>query len=214
MCRRPEARTSSRQRTAPPGSPCRSTRRVTEAIGRRPISSRGATHGRRRASGAPESPGRRARAAAPRRRSPAPRCTPPCAHARAAPASPRLPRSLRCRGCSERNDGAQDRQRDRRPLRKLPDEDLVDFDLVELEPPQVAQRRVAGAEVVERDPHADFVQLAERLRHLLALLQQNRLGDLDLEPLRQDLRGAERADDGVAHVAGAELGGREVHRDL
>ena len=41
------------------------------------------------------------------------------------------------------------------------DEGAVDLDLVEREPLQIAQRRVAGAEIVERDPHPDGAQLMQ-----------------------------------------------------
>src|SRR5260221_10657021 len=41
----------------------------------------------------------------------------------------------------------------------IADERAVDFDLVEREVPQVGQRRVAGAEIVHRDLHADGAKL-------------------------------------------------------
>ena len=44
------------------------------------------------------------------------------------------------------------------------DERLGDLEDVERERVQVAQRRVAGAEVVEREPHAELAQLAQRRR--------------------------------------------------
>ena len=48
------------------------------------------------------------------------------------------------------------------------------------------KRRVAGSEVVERNADPDILQAADRRQHLLAILQQRRLGDLDLQAIRRE----------------------------
>ena len=63
------------------------------------------------------------------------------------------------------------------------DEALVDLDLVERRLLQIAERAIAGAEVVERKPNAELLQLGERLVGRIALGEEHALGDLELEPL-------------------------------
>ena len=115
---------------------------------------------------------------------------------------------------AQRHDRAQDGERGLRPLIQLLDENLVDLDLVEVVAAEIAQRRVPGAEVVESEADTDQVQLLQRLGDVLALLQQERLGHLELEPLRQELGSAERGDHRLPHVAEAELCRREIDGDL
>ena len=45
---------------------------------------------------------------------------------------------------------------------EIGDEDAVDLHHVDREPLQVAERRVAGSEVVECEHHADLLEIAER----------------------------------------------------
>ena len=52
-------------------------------------------------------------------------------------------------------------------------ERAVDLDLVEGEALQVAERGIAGAEVVHGDAHAELAQLVERGERRLAVLQQD-----------------------------------------
>ncbi len=99
-------------------------------------------------------------------------------------------------------------------LRQPLDEALIDLDLVEVEAVQIVHRRIAGAEIVKRDPHADVVQSVQGLLHALGILHEQRFGHLELEPLRQQVGGPERADDRLAHVAEAELGGGQIDRHL
>jgi hypothetical protein len=56
-----------------------------------------------------------------------------------------------------------------------------DLDPVEREPLQVAQRGVSGAEVVQRDRDAQLDELIEDRQNDLVIVQQERLGDLDLQ---------------------------------
>ena len=55
------------------------------------------------------------------------------------------------------------------------------FSMLDGQPPQVGQRRVAGAEVVEGEPDADRRQLAQRAQRGVEVLDQGGLGDLEGE---------------------------------
>jgi len=48
----------------------------------------------------------------------------------------------------------------------------------------VAERGVAGAEVVERHADAEILELLHRRQGVVALFQQHPFGDLQFEPLR------------------------------
>ena len=63
------------------------------------------------------------------------------------------------------------------------DEALVDLDLVERRLLQIAERAVAGAEVVEREPHSKRLQLGEGLVGGIAFGQEHAFGNLQLEPV-------------------------------
>jgi hypothetical protein len=57
---------------------------------------------------------------------------------------------------------------------------LEDLDRVALE---VAERRVPGAEVVDREPDAELAQLAQAAHGLVGILDERALGQLEHEPL-------------------------------
>ena len=61
------------------------------------------------------------------------------------------------------------------------DERAVDLQSLDREPMQVAERRVAGAEVVEHEPDALVLEVAQRLVQSLGLLEQHALGQLQLQ---------------------------------
>jgi hypothetical protein len=69
---------------------------------------------------------------------------------------------------------------------QVADELPVDLECVQRERVQVGQRRVAGAEVVEGDQEAEFVQFGESPRGAAQVLDQQALGDLQLEALGRD----------------------------
>ncbi len=96
-------------------------------------------------------------------------------------------------------------------LGELLDEPLVDLELVDGQPLQVAQRGVPGAEVVDRDLDAEHVQPAEDARALRGVGHQPALGDLEHEPLRRDRVAGEVAGDDLGQVVVADLAGRQVH---
>ena len=67
-------------------------------------------------------------------------------------------------------------------LAQFADEGAVDLDLVEGEAAQIAERRIAGAEIVHADAHAELAQLMQHVEHGRIVLQQDGFGDFQLEP--------------------------------
>jgi hypothetical protein len=67
-------------------------------------------------------------------------------------------------------------------------EGLVDLDLVEGRRAQIAERRIARAEIVERQAHADGLELLEHLVGALVVVEEHAFGDFQFEP-----RGSTRA---------------------
>src|SRR6266702_5782760 len=78
-------------------------------------------------------------------------------------------------GSGKLNDRCQDR--DRLGTIDPVDERLVDLDLVELKGGQIGQRRIANAEIVERNGDAELLQALQGLQILLAVGQEHALGD-------------------------------------
>ena len=68
-------------------------------------------------------------------------------------------------------------------VRGAGDKRSVDLDLVERDALQIAEARVAGAEIVEREFHADRLQRADHLVDVLVVAEEHAFGDLQLEPL-------------------------------
>src|SRR5690606_26459379 len=85
----------------------------------------------------------------------------------------------------ERDDGADDRDRFGRALRRADDEGAVDLDRRELRLPEIAERRIAGAEIVEAEPDSEREELVEQLRRAAAVAQENAFRHLDFEPPRR-----------------------------
>ena len=92
-------------------------------------------------------------------------------------------------------------------------ERAVDLQDVRRHLPQVVERGVAGAEVVDRDPHAGVVQLAQRAEAGVAVRHGGALGDLDGQAMRVERRAAHRVQDGRHHVRVRELARAQVHRE-
>ncbi len=63
------------------------------------------------------------------------------------------------------------------------DEALVDLQHVQRQGAQAGERVVAGAEVVERDPHAASGELGQHGSHVVVVVGQGALGDLDGQPV-------------------------------
>ena len=94
------------------------------------------------------------------------------------------------------------------------DEGAVDLHLVHREALQVGEARVAGAEIVEGDRHAERLQLVERAQRDVGVLHRGGLGDLELEQLRRQTGVPERLGDELHQPGVVELARREVHRHL
>jgi hypothetical protein len=92
-------------------------------------------------------------------------------------------------------------------------ERLVDLDGVEREAVQVAERGIAGPEVVDGQLDAVALELLERARHELRVLQDDALGDLQLEAAGAQARLAHDAEDLLHAVRMHELppGQVDVH---
>ena len=76
------------------------------------------------------------------------------------------------------------------------DERAVDLQDVDREAVQVGKRRIAHAEIVDREPHAERLELAEALQVDLGVVHDRALGQLDHQVARVEARDVER----VAHV--------------
>ena len=88
----------------------------------------------------------------------------------------------------ERDDGADDRGVAAARHGGAAHEALVDLDLVERRLLQIAERRIAGAEIVEREADAERLQLGEHVVGRFAFDQEHALGDLELELARLRVR--------------------------
>ena len=94
------------------------------------------------------------------------------------------------------------------------DERLVDLEVVQREPLEVAQRAVADAEVVDGEIDAELLELLEPPDRRLGVLHQRRLGDLERQAGRRQAGGSERLRDLVRKSGLAELDAGDVDRDL
>ncbi len=93
-------------------------------------------------------------------------------------------------------------------------EALIDLDLVQREAAQIVERRIAGAEVVHRDAQAEPAQRVKRGDRVRVVAEQDRLGDLELEPLRRQAGRRQRGRHMLQELAALELRGRHVDRKL
>ncbi|MCP1924909.1 hypothetical protein J2R89_000225 [Bradyrhizobium elkanii] len=95
----------------------------------------------------------------------------------------------------------------------VPDEGLIDLDAAERQLAQIGQRREAGAEIVERNRQAEFEQRVQDRGCRSIFRDQHRLGDLDLETVRRDVRLGQRVDDRLQDADVLELDRGEIDRD-
>ncbi len=78
---------------------------------------------------------------------------------------------------------------------------------------QAGERRVAGAEVVDRDPNTHAVERLEHPRGLLGIGDDRGLGDLEPERARRDPAGCEHLADLLRQRVVEHVGDREVDVD-
>jgi hypothetical protein len=93
------------------------------------------------------------------------------------------------------------------------DEAPIHLQDVERKAPQVAERRVAGAEVVERNAHTDGPQVPQACRGVLVVRQQRALGELDLEQVRTQVVVAKALGQRRVDVGPGQLDAGHVDRD-
>jgi len=62
--------------------------------------------------------------------------------------------------------------------------------------PEIAERRIAGAKIVHRDPHAQRAQVVERSDRALGVRQQGGFGDFEFKPKRGEAGSVEGGDHG------------------
>src|ERR1700761_923198 len=86
---------------------------------------------------------------------------------------------------SEPNDRLDDREIGRL-VELVMHEGAADLQPVERKAVQIAEARIAGAEVVERNTHAKRANRADRRDIALRAVEQHRFGDLEFETLRVD----------------------------
>src|SRR5262249_46658584 len=96
---------------------------------------------------------------------------------------------------------------------QIGDERAIDLERVERELAEVAERRVAGPEIVERDPEPHRLERAEQRARRLRVVDERALRDLDLERARVDARLFHDALHVVVEMRIAELPGGDVHRE-
>jgi hypothetical protein len=72
---------------------------------------------------------------------------------------------------------------------------------------QVAETGIACAEIIERNTHAQILQLIEPQARHLAVVEKGGFGDLDLEAIGSQVGGLQRLADAVCHVIAPELNG-------
>src|SRR3990172_6099899 len=80
------------------------------------------------------------------------------------------------------------------------DEGPVDLQRVDRETLEVRERRVPGAEVVDRDANAEVVQAYEHGLGACRIGDHHALGDLEHEVIARDARLPQHAGDGVAEA--------------
>ncbi|MFO1408778.1 MAG: hypothetical protein U1F06_00130 [Steroidobacteraceae bacterium] len=114
-------------------------------------------------------------------------------------------------------EAAADRQRRRQDgLAALADvggEAAVDLDRIGRHALQVGERGIAGAEIVDRDPHAARVQRVHRRQHLVGIAREHRLGELELQRRRRHAAEAQRVVDMGEEGVVQQLLHRDVDRD-
>ena len=87
-------------------------------------------------------------------------------------------------------------------------EGLVDLQHVHREPPQVRERRVAGAEVVDRQLHAERLEPPEGGDGDVDVVHEDALGDLEADVARVGAGALEGGGDQLDEVVLEELAGR------
>src|ERR1700686_2157177 len=89
-------------------------------------------------------------------------------------------------------------------------EGAVDLQSIERKFLQIAQARIAGAEIIEHDADAERPYSSEGVEHALLVQQQNILGHLEFEQRRRQARGLQYLRNRGCKVGRLELRGGEI----
>ena len=121
-------------------------------------------------------------------------------------------RHLHAEAAAEADHGVHDR-RGVGGLLDREHEAAVDLELVEREAAQIEQARIAGAEIVERELHAERLQPPHRGLGAFDVAEQRAFGEFELEPRRIEAGLRQDALDHADEIELAELQRRDVDRD-
>ncbi len=113
---------------------------------------------------------------------------------------------------AEHHDGAR-KLRSLARLGQAAHEGAVDLEDIDRETVQVRQRRVAGTEVVDREPNAQRLQLAELDQVRLGVVHHRAFGQLDQQALGLEAGDFQRVTDVADQVALLQVPARDVHGD-
>src|SRR5258706_694623 len=91
-------------------------------------------------------------------------------------------------------------------------EGLVYFQPVHREALQIAQARIPGAEIVDAQAHAEFLQRVQCLDELLCILHHQALGELELQALRRQSSIGQCPRHGFHQIAPFELARGDIDR--
>ncbi|QWG14807.1 BamA/TamA family outer membrane protein [Bradyrhizobium sediminis] len=97
--------------------------------------------------------------------------------------------------------------------KQLEHERTVDLEPVEREFLQIAQAGIAGAEVVEHDTHAEFLDSQDCVEHPLLVQQQDILSHLEFEQCRRQAGDVERLHNRGCEIARLKLRRRKIDAD-
>src|SRR4051812_28402432 len=113
----------------------------------------------------------------------------------------------------EAEHGADDRRRIRALLQLL-HEGPIDLDLVEREAAEIAERRIAGPEIIHGNAQSQPSQIVQSAEISLDVAQEEGLGDLDLKAARGKAGFPQHSRDPLRQIMVPELGRRDVDRDV
>src|SRR5690606_18277594 len=113
---------------------------------------------------------------------------------------------------AERDDRANDR-RIVRVSRDILHEGTIHLQPVDRKAFEIAQARIAGSEVVDRDLHDEIVELVQHRDELRRVVHHRALGQLDLQVLRSQPGFAQHLRDGLNERTLAKLTRRDVYGD-
>ena len=94
------------------------------------------------------------------------------------------------------------------------DEAAIDLQRIEREFADIVEARIAGAEIVERDAEAHLPQFVECIGGTVRIVEDRRLGYLDLDAVGLDARTLDTFEHMANKVGAPELARREVDRDI